>query len=93
MEFMMKQTYIALFFLFISSDSFGQGNVEKPYFVFPERSQWQHLKNPQERKSFLQIPEEFLSNILTDELLVVCLEYPYLQEMIKISGDWYLFHS
>lgn len=52
------------------------------YSISPGTKEWKGYKNANDRKKVLQIPEEYLKDISTQELLDVCLEYPYLVDLM-----------
>ena len=41
-------------------------------------AKWKGFKTPQERIAALQIPDNSLSLISTEDLLLICLDFPYL---------------
>ena len=61
---------------------FGQPNDEaKEKFTFPFHQsdmKWKSYKNTDERLAALQIPQNVLNEISTENLINVCFEFPYL---------------
>ena len=71
-----KTTMLGLF-CFLSISSYGQAK-----YTFPPREEWEHLRTPFERKKALQIPQEELSKIPTNDLIDICMDYPYITDIV-----------
>lgn len=73
---------ITLLFIVSQIQMFGQPNDEaKEKFTFPFHQndmKWESYKNTDERLAALQIPQNVLNEISTENLINVCFEFPYL---------------
>ena len=81
--FIKRYTVIALFAIWWTSAS-CQENAQIS-FSYPFEigdTLWQQYSNNKEREKALQIPEDRLSHIPTNELLEICLDYPFLLEFL-----------
>ncbi|MCR5239858.1 MAG: hypothetical protein K6E15_06795 [Prevotella sp.] len=79
----MKVIILFLTVLF-SQVTFAQEKRIDKFYSFPIKvgdEQWRKLGNTHERISALQIPIIQLDGLTTEELLDVCLDYPYLTSM------------
>lgn len=79
----MKKLLFAILCLFFSQ-SYGQVTTDTKYrySISPRTKEWNSYKNANDRKVVLQIPEDVLQNVSTQELLDICLEYPYLVDIM-----------
>lgn len=62
---------------------------DKTPFRFPFSqgdAKWDEFKTPQDRISALQIPEKTLALISTEDLLFICLDYPYLSDVFAFDN-------
>ena len=50
-------------------------------YTFPLKKEWKSLDTPDKRKEMLQIPSVMLPKIPTEELMDICLDYPFLIEL------------
>lgn len=48
---------------------------------------WKEYKNPHERIKALQIPQTVLSKLTTEDFLNICLDYPYLSDVLMSDND------
>ncbi|MBR1655397.1 MAG: T9SS type A sorting domain-containing protein [Prevotella sp.] len=48
--------------------------------------EWRNFKNSTERIAALQIPQDVVSRIPTDDLLRICLDFPYLSDMLAYNN-------
>jgi len=80
----MKTYPILIFTLFVSSVCLGQSTYDFP--VQPGTDQWRALENYAARVAVCQLPENVLYSSSTEELLEICLDYPFL-------GDIMLFNN
>ena len=48
-------------------------------------AKWKEFKTPQERIAALQIPDNSLSLISTEDLLLICLDFPYLSDVFAFD--------
>ncbi|MBR6286671.1 MAG: hypothetical protein IKR18_06760 [Bacteroidaceae bacterium] len=76
-----------LYLLFVSHCVFCQ--TTDGSFVFPfsaSDNKWKEFKTVRERKEALQIPETTLKQISTENLLEVCMDYPYIIDMLAYDN-------
>lgn len=52
------------------------------YPMKPGDDKWEKMSSVEERIASLQIPENILTKISTERLLVICLEFPYLSDVL-----------
>lgn len=76
----MKKIYILTIILLIVAQANTQEKKRFEYALKPGDAKWQSLETTYERNAALQIPLVLINSIPTEELLEVCLEYPYLIE-------------
>ena len=79
----MKPTLFAFIFICFFAIDVQAEDTDKLLFKFPftqTDKKWKEYNNPQDRISALQIPEQILSSIPTQELLNHCLDFPYLAD-------------
>lgn len=48
-------------------------------------TKWKEFKTPKERIAALQIPDNSLSLISTEDLLFICLDFPYLSDVFAFD--------
>lgn len=80
----MRKNFLLIMAL-ICLHAFGQINERATAFEFPFQpgdAQWKSFSSPQERIAALQIPEAKLKTISTNNLLNVCLDFPYSMDML-----------
>lgn len=65
---------------------YGQNNRLFNYPFSPSDKEWSSFKTVKDRKQALQIPDSIISVIATEELIDVCLNYPYLPDIICASN-------
>lgn len=68
----------------VSVCSFSQ-KVTSGYFEYPMKSgdgKWEQMNSVEERITALQIPEAILTSIPTERLLDICLDFPYLLDVL-----------
>ncbi len=69
--------------------AFGQINERATAFEFPFQpgdAQWKSFSSPQERIAALQIPEDELKTISTNDLLNICLDFPYSMDIFAFNS-------
>lgn len=83
----MKKIFFVFSFIFLFlMPIFGQGTSSHfVYPISPQDSKWSEYKTTAERINVLQIPEDLLTSIATEELIDICLDYPYLGEFLCFS--------
>ena len=74
--------------MFCCSIAYSQekSKVSFDYLIKPGDSEWQSLGSTYERNQALQIPERTLKTLSTEDLLEVCLNYPFLIEATFYSN-------
>lgn len=80
----MKQFILIMLLAMVSVCSFSQ-RVSNPDFAYPIKpgdGKWEKMSSVEERIEALQIPEAILTNISTDRLLDICLDFPYLSDVL-----------
>ena len=85
----MKQTLFALIFICFFAVDIHAEDTDRPFFKFPftqTDEKWKEYNNPQDRITALQIPEQILSSIPTQELLNHCLDFPYLADAFLFAN-------
>lgn len=77
----MKKIICLLTTLVLFTSSFSQGGKKMTFCFesFTKEAKWKELPIP-ERIQAIQIPKEIISDIPTDDLLDICLDYPFLIE-------------
>ncbi|MBR6285533.1 MAG: T9SS type A sorting domain-containing protein [Bacteroidaceae bacterium] len=91
---MIKRLLFLLAFIFSLMPILGQET--STHFTFPitpKDSKWSEYKTTAERIRVLQIPENLLTSIPTEELLDICLDYPYLSDFQYFNDCRYGFKS
>lgn len=83
----MKNKFLQFIILLICCFTTGAQatNNEKTSFRYPFSQgdkKWKEFKNPQDRIVALQIPEDVLTKISTEELISCCLDFPYLSDAV-----------
>ncbi len=83
----MKNIFLQFILLLICCFTTGAQatNNEKTPFRYPFSQgdkKWKEFKTPQDRIVALQIPEDVLTKISTEELISCCLDFPYLSDAI-----------
>lgn len=63
------------------------------YPITPNTSEWREYKTTADRLKALQIPEGLLSLISTEELIDVCLDFPYIGEFLCFNDYQYGFEK
>lgn len=61
---------------------------EKAPFRFPFTqvdAKWKEFKTPQDRIAALQIPNNMLASITTEDILLICLDFPYLSDIFAFD--------
>ncbi len=68
----------------VSVCSYSQkvSNTDFAYPIKPGDNKWENMNSVEERIASLQIPEYILPKISTERLLDICLEYPYLLDVL-----------
>ena len=84
----MKNTLIILItFLFVANQTFGQAIVEKwDYPIKPGMEEWKKFQSNKEMVDACQIPEHVLQNISTNDLMILCLQYPLLFDVFAFNN-------
>ena len=82
----MKKVIFCLIFMAAPLAMLAQ-NVSFEYPFKPGDAKWKSYETNQERKAALQIPTIILDELSTQQLLDICLEYPYLLE-VTFSTDY-----
>ena len=86
----MKKLLLVFLLIQICFPSFCQSNKEqKLSFEYPFKqgsAKWKAYKTASDRIAALQIPKEILGKLTTDELIDICLDYPYLSDMFAYSN-------
>jgi hypothetical protein len=67
-------------------------NAQKEFvgFNYPFKKgdiKWKMYNNPHDRIKALQIPQDILSELPTDSLLNICLDFPYLSDILIADND------
>lgn len=80
----MKQYLLIMLFSLVGVCSFGQKvtDADFTYPIKPGEDKWEKMYSVQERIASLQIPENVLPKISTERLLDICLDYPYLVDVM-----------
>lgn len=65
----------------VMSDIIQSYELEYSYPIKPGTSAWKQLKNNEEKVQACQIPDGLLSELTTKDLLMICLEYPLLNDI------------
>lgn len=86
-QIIMKRTgkFLYVLLLLTLTTSVLAANTDKTSFKFPfsqEDEKWKEYKTPLDRIAALQIPEDILATIPTEELIDCCLDFPYLSDAI-----------
>lgn len=79
----MKKKYISIGFLFVlllSLNCFAQAKFTYP--INPNKKGWLDYRTASDRRNALQIPDNLIDSIPTDELLSICLDHPYLSDIL-----------
>lgn len=73
-----------MLFSLVGVCSFGQKvtGADFTYPIKPGEDEWEKMYSVQERIASLQIPESLLPKISTERLLDICLDYPYLLDVM-----------
>lgn len=80
----MKQFLLIMLLSLVGVCSFGQKvtGADFTYPIKPGEDKWEKMYSVQERIASLQIPESVLPKIPTERLLDICLDYPYLVDVM-----------
>lgn len=81
----MKQLLSVLTFLFYSLSISAQAEDYKIPFTQKD-ALWQTFESTKERVDALQIPDNILKSISTQRLLDVCLDFPYLMDILLVDN-------
>lgn len=84
----MRKNFLLIMAL-ICLHAFGQINERATAFEFPFQpgdAQWKSFSSPQDRIAALQIPEGELKTISTNDLLNVCLDFPYSMDILAFNS-------
>lgn len=75
---------LSMFLSLVSVCSFSQkvNNADFTYPLKPGDCRWEKMNSVEERIESLQIPQNILSKISTERLLDICLDYPYLLDVL-----------
>ena len=85
----MKRIFSVLlitFFVFLSFITYAQEKLLWEYPVKPRTEEWKKLKNYKAKIDVCQVPEDILPNINTDDLTVLCLQYPILYNVLAFNS-------
>ncbi len=80
----MKQFLLIILFSMVGVCTFSQ-KVSSTDFTYPMKpgdDKWEKMSSVEERIASLQIPENILTEISTERLLDICLDYPYLLDVM-----------
>jgi len=69
---------LAVFFILLFFNSYSQKNTVWDYPIKPKSEEWKELKSYKAKVEVCQIPENILQNINTNDLIILCLQYPFL---------------
>ena len=85
----MKRLFTALFFCVAISTVFGKEiDLNKTYFSsIINSAEWKKLKSTKERIEALQLPQDTIQNLSTEELLSICLDFPYNIDVLLCSEN------
>ena len=86
----MKKVYLLIAVVFVCLTSLSQTPyVSKVMFEYPFKqgsSEWNQFKNSTERIAALQIPQNIITQLPTEDLLEICLEFPYLSDVFAFDN-------
>ena len=80
----MKKYLLIMLLSLVSVCSYSQkvSTTDFTYPLIPGDGKWEKMNSVEERIAALQIPESILSKISTERLLEICLDYPYLLDVL-----------
>lgn len=80
----MKQYLLIILLSMIGVCSYSQQikNTDFVYPIKPGEDKWEKMISTEERIASLQIPENILNKIYTERLLNICLDYPYILDVL-----------
>lgn len=82
---MIKRLYFSIVFFAVCLCVYCQQNKTTSIFSYPFHagdSEWKKFSDNQERINALQIPQNILKKISTEDLLEICLDFPFLVEIL-----------
>ena len=79
----MKKILFSLL-IFLSFITYAQEKWDYP--IKPRTEEWKNLENHQKRLEVCQIPESVLQNISTNDLMILCLQYPFLSNVLAFNN-------
>jgi hypothetical protein len=86
----MKTKILLILFCWVACAVNAQTATEKKlpwdYPVKPGTAAWKQIRYYQETLAILQIPENVLSSLSTENLAELCLQYPFLFELIRFGS-------
>jgi hypothetical protein len=73
-------------FYFALFSVFGQGKMTWDYPIKPGTEEWKKFQNNKEMVDACQIPERFLQEVSTNDLMTLCLQYPLLYDVFAFNN-------